>query len=132
MALVEEAIAEQCRQGAGRNDGARPLSKAFGRIRSFLTALANAARGRGFVSAAQVFQRIVDGDVGGHGPQSPQGEGREAQMRTGEAVGDGAGGFRRATTWVADLPRNSKAIRFDRKTFFSDLMTDVTGGVWSS
>jgi hypothetical protein len=53
----------------------------------------------------------------------------ESRMPSGPAPRDNAGRFRRATSWVRDLPLRSKVVQnFDRKTFFSDLMTDAMGG----
>jgi N12 class adenine-specific DNA methylase len=73
--MIEEGVAEQYRLWAKGNDGAGPLSKAFGKIRAFFTALANAFRGRGYQSAGMTFQRIADGEIGGRGPSGPGGRG---------------------------------------------------------
>lgn len=70
---TEEMVAELYRLWAANRDGYGAVERALLKIEGFLTALANALRGRGFVSAARTMEQIASGQRGGRGPQGPGG-----------------------------------------------------------
>lgn len=80
---TEEMVAELYRLWAANRDGYGAVEKALLKVEGFLTALANALRGRGFVSAARTMEQIASGRIGGRGPDGPGGgrRGRDAEMR---------------------------------------------------
>lgn len=80
---TEEMVAELYRLWAANRDGYGAVERALLKIEGFLTALANALRGRGFVSAARTMDQIASGRIGGRGPEGPGGgrRGRDAEMR---------------------------------------------------
>lgn len=67
-AQMEEAVAEMYRLWVLRRGQRSGVAKAFGKVRAFFTAMANAFRGRGFQSAALTLERIAGGTIGGRGP----------------------------------------------------------------
>lgn len=73
---TEEMVAELYRLWAGGRDTAGPVARALERAKGFLMAVANALRGRGFVSASRTMEQIATGKIGGRGPQGPGGGGR--------------------------------------------------------
>lgn len=81
-AQLEEAIAEKYRRWAQNMDQRSGVDRAFGKIKAFIEAIANALRGKGFQSAARTFDMIATGQIGGRGPDSPDGQGgRMAESR---------------------------------------------------
>lgn len=76
----EEVIAEMYREFGAARDASGPLARIFGKMRALFRALANAARGRGFVDHARIFERMANGTIGGRGPQGPGGGGLTRYM----------------------------------------------------
>ncbi|WP_223814436.1 PLxRFG domain-containing protein [Roseicitreum antarcticum] len=74
-ARLEEGVAEMYRMWARNMDQRSGLDRAFQKMRAFFSALAGAFRGQGFNSAAQTFESIASGRMGGRGPGGPSGAG---------------------------------------------------------
>lgn len=79
--VMEEAVAEMYRLWRRDRTADGLVAQAFSKMRAFFDAVANALLGEGFVSAAQVMERIARGDVGGRGPDGPGGGGKRAPDR---------------------------------------------------
>ena len=103
-------MAEIYREWAAARDAAGPVARAFGKVRAFLGAVANALRGRGFQSAALTMERIAGGVVGGRGPDGPGGS-------------DGAAGneMRAALARLRTQPNGERGV-------VSQILTDAMGG----
>lgn len=63
-AQIEEAVAEMYRAWAAGRYTASTLARVFEKVRAFFEAMANALRGRGFMSADMAVERIATGKVG--------------------------------------------------------------------
>ncbi|WP_282028124.1 PLxRFG domain-containing protein [Paracoccus marcusii] len=133
---AEEMVAELYADwAAGRRevDGG-PLRQALDAIRSFFRAMASVLRGEGFQDAARIMEQIASGEVGGRGPDGPNGRPRDAQGRFTPAPAQATvreqrdmGAIREALT--AKARKAGVAFGFDgwRKgsDFWSDLLTDT-------
>lgn len=114
---TEELVAELYRRWAAGDVAPGPASTALGRIRSFVSALANALRGRGFTDAAAVFRSIERGDIA-------------ARATPRDASGQFISRAEAAMVDIAAEPVATTEAAFDRKErkFLSNLLTDAMGG----
>lgn len=117
--LMEEAVAELYRQWGIKRDAAAPLGRLFQRMSGFLKALANALRGRGFTSAARVFEQMERAELGRRGDDGPNGPGGKAKHKR---RSDGEPGFEKGPSVKASTFAKGAA------QLMSDALTQAMAG----
>lgn len=120
---TEEAIAEMFREWMDARETQTAAGKAMDKLRRMIEAIVNALRGNDMNAAAEVFDRIRTGEIGGRGPDGPGGGATTGQLQ----------GKRRGKPADPSSPKGVPVLkpsewRKDGKQLWRDALTDAMGG----
>ena len=113
----EEMVAEAFREWMDQRDTQDSAGRAFEKLRRIVEAFLNALRRNGANEAAEVFERIRSGEIGGRGPGGGRGVRGPVQ------------GMRRDPASPKGVPMGApRTWRSKGKDLWNDLLTDSMGG----